>query len=191
MKSPSALVDRGASDRRPTACRRPRSAAASAHAAHKDRIEGSRSKSSISVASSHVGRAVRGGWRGLSDRLPDVGMIERLGHLQVALAACYRALPVVIVGDRLQPVQEARRHGRRARDFAACDRITSRAPKATARSRGRQEPMRRSGRSRRRRTAHRPAQPRIIARLRRPHAFDKATKDNAIGVGKARYPSGP
>ena len=35
--------------------------------------------------------------------------------------------------------------------------------------------------------AHRPAQPGIDARRRRPHAFDEAAQDDAVGLRQARF----
>ncbi len=125
-------------------------------------------------------------WLGLSDWLPRVGMIERIGHVQVAPAFCLRALPALIAGDRLQTMQEARGDRRRSRDLGRMreddiarakqlDEVVGGKADAPFRQIEAEGP------------AHRPAQPGIVARLRRPHAFDEAADDDAIGFGETRF----
>ena len=134
-----------------------------------------------------VGRAASGGFgsgRGAGFDLRR--MIERARPGEILMAARQHGVP------SFSPASAAMRCTKREVTvgapaiFGGAGEMTSGAPSACAKSCA-DRPMRRSGRIEAEVAPHRPAQPRIAARLRRPAAFVQAAQHDAVDCLQARF----
>ena len=144
-------------------------------------------------------------WRRLRDRRDGFRPVEFVGVVDVFLAGGDSRVPAGLAGDGLKPVQKARRHRRRAADLGGV------AEDHVAGAEQLREVMRGQADAALRQielefVTHRPAQPRVDPRRRRPDAFDQPADDDAVvlrqprferavdpqfGVGHFRPPHGP
>ena len=131
-------------------------------------------------------RGTRRPRRGLVDALDLGGMIERSrpGKICPALLACL--LPALFAGNRRQPLDEARYHGRRTRELGRIseDDLVGAERLGEVVCRQRDAPLRQIEAER---MAHGAAEPGVRPRLRRPDAFDQAAEDDAIDVLQPRF----
>ena len=124
--------------------------------------------------------------RGLRDRLDLVGPVQLAGKADIFLAGGVRGLPALLARDRFQPVQEARGHRGRAADLggmAEDDVVGAEQLREIVRGEA-DAPLRQIEAEL---MPHRPAQPRIDPRRRRPDAFDQPADDDAVGLRQPRF----
>ena len=131
-------------------------------------------------------RRARRLWRGLRDRLDLVGAIEFIGEADIFLAGRLRGFPALVAGDRFQPVQETRGDRGRAADLGgvAEDDVLGAEQLREIVRREADAPLRQIEAEF---MPHRPAQPRIDPRRRRPDAFDQPADDDAVGLRQPRF----
>ena len=139
------------------------------------------------MTDSFVGRVATGGFgAGCSIGSTVVGLVQFGGEADVIFSGAFGRVPTRFAGDGLQPVQKARGDSRRAADLGRMgqDHIV-RSQQLRKIVRGEADaPFRQIEAEF---MAHRPAQPGIDPRRRRPYAFDQPAKNDAVGFGQPRF----
>ena len=133
------------------------------------------------------GRVARGGvGAGCAIGLTSAGAIERQREMHILFAGVLRGVPALFARDRFQPMQEARGHRGRAAGLGgmAEDHVLIAEQLREVMRRQADAPLRQIEAEL---VPHRPAQPGIGARRRRPHAFDQAAGDDAVGLHQPRF----
>ncbi len=123
---------------------------------------------------------------GLLDRRDLGGLVQRVCELHVFLAGANGRLPELVARDRLQPVQEARGHRRCAAGLGGMgeDHLVA-AEQLREVMRGEADTALRQIETKL--VPHRPAEPGIDPRRRRPDALDQPADDDAVGLHQARF----
>ena len=109
-----------------------------------------------------------------------------MGEANIFFARGLCSLPALFPGDRFQPVQEARCHRRRAanlRGMTEDDVVGSEQLRKIMRGEA-DAPLRQIEAEL---VPHRPAQPRIDPRRRRPYAFDQPANNDPVGLRQPRF----
>ena len=122
----------------------------------------------------------------LLDRLDLRGLVDRAGVANILVAGRLRRFPALLARDGFQPVQEARGDGRSTADLGRMGEDHVLMAEQLS------EVVRRKADAALRKVetefvTHRPAQPGIDARRRRPHGFDQPAQDDAVGFRQPRF----
>ena len=125
-------------------------------------------------------------WRRLRDRLDLVGLVDRSAKRTYFSPACFAVFQRSLARDRLEPVQETRGDRRRAADFGgvAEDDVAGAEQLREIVRRQSDAPLRQIEAEF---VPHRPAQPGIDPRRRRPDAFHQSAENDAVRLGQPRF----